>query len=200
MRRRQGSGGSRRRHQEEGCGRGQDQGRSRTAAVSGLARKALSQGCGAALQLGPNLTTYIASREEGSHDQDHRPGALFRRRRRPAMITRRLLLLTMAGCLSACDGAASIKGSVADERDAPYRDCRLELLLPDSGQVLDERPVPPEFTATFVIAPWPAVYRLRIACKESDEALTSEPKLLGREASFPSPLDLGNVRLKRRAK
>ena len=86
-----------------------------------------------------------------------------------------------------------------DERNAAHQDCRLELLTADQKQVLDYRPVPSEFVVTFVVAPRPESYRLRVACKSSDETFTSEPKLLGElKTSYDVPVDIGTVRLKRR--
>lgn len=110
-----------------------------------------------------------------------------------------LLLLTSMSACALGDGAARIKGSVMDERNVVYQDCRLELLSIDQKQVLDYRPIPSEFIVTFVVAPRPEPYRLRVACKSSDETFTSEPKVLGElKTSYDVPMDIGTVRLKRR--
>jgi hypothetical protein len=93
---------------------------------------------------------------------------------------------------------ARIAGSVTDERGVPYKECRLELLNADKRLVFDHRPISSEFKVSFVIAPGPAWYPLRIACKESDETFTTEPKELA--GTSETPLNLGNVRLKRRAR
>lgn len=94
--------------------------------------------------------------------------------------------------------AVSIKVSVRDERDAPYEECRLELLGTDH-QRLDYSPIFSDFAVAFALAPKPRLYLLRIACTGSDETFTSEPKLLGDiRTSLRVPVELGIVRLKRR--
>jgi len=94
--------------------------------------------------------------------------------------------------------AVSIEVSVRDEHDAPYEECRLELLSADH-QRLDYSPIFPEFAVAFALAPRPRLYLLRIACMGSDETFTSEPKLLGDiRTSLRVPVELGIVRLKRR--
>ena len=96
------------------------------------------------------------------------------------------------------DGAARIKASVTDERGQPYRECRIEL-LDDAKRVVADRKESGTFMTTFVLAPTPALYLLRIACEGSNQTFTSEPKLLGDpETSYRVPVDLGVIQLKRR--
>jgi len=96
------------------------------------------------------------------------------------------------------DGAARIKATVTDERGQPYRECRIEL-LDDAKRVVADRKESGTFMTTFVLAPTPALYLLRIACEGSNQTFTSEPKLLGDwETSYRVPVDLGIIQLKRR--
>jgi hypothetical protein len=96
-----------------------------------------------------------------------------------------------------------IEGSISDERGAPYRECRMELLAGERGRVLESRTISSQFAVTFVVNAHQPSVPLRISCKESDEtfeASTSAPHLLSDLLPIdPPPLDLGNVRLRRRA-
>jgi hypothetical protein len=122
------------------------------------------------------------------------------------MICRGLMLVMIAASLSGCIGMgetyARINVRVVDERGAPYRDgaCRVELLSSESRQVLDKSTIDSKLPPGFVLGVFmvPSAYRLRIACEESDETFTTEPKQL--VGTYPTPVDLGNVRLKRRTK
>ena len=112
-----------------------------------------------------------------------------------------MLVFTLAlpgGALAIFESAATIKGSVKDERGVPYQECRLELLRINDQRILDYRPISAEFFVTFVLAPQLQSYLLRIACTGSDETFITEPKLLGSIETLVNPVDLGGVRLKRR--
>jgi len=89
-----------------------------------------------------------------------------------------ILALPLFGC-GISESAATIKGTVRDERDRLYQECRLELLSTSDQLVLDYRPTSGDFSVTFVIVPERKLYLLRIACMGSDETLTTEPILLG---------------------
>ena len=104
------------------------------------------------------------------------------------------LVLRLAGL-----GAARIKAAVTDERGQIYRECRIELLNTEDEHVLADRKEFGTFITTFVLAPTPKLYLLRIACEGSDQRFTSEPKLLGNwESSYRVPVDLGIIQLRRR--
>jgi hypothetical protein len=98
------------------------------------------------------------------------------------------------------ESAAVIKGSVKDERDVPYKECRLELLTTNHER-LTYSEISSEFTEAFVLEPKEKLYLLRITCDGSDETFTSEPKLLGdMRKTFLIPVELGAVRLERQRK
>jgi hypothetical protein len=110
-----------------------------------------------------------------------------------------ILTLPLFGC-GISESAATIKGTVKDERDRLYQECRLELRDTSDQHVLDYRPTSGDFFVTFVIAPERKLYPLHIACMGSDETHTIGPILLGDMTTSLTPFDLGTIRLKRRVK
>jgi hypothetical protein len=111
------------------------------------------------------------------------------------------LALALSGCIffAPAHGYEVIKGTVEDERNAAYPDCRLEMLSVDDRRVFDYRRIDAEFRVTFAVPPLAGRFLLRIGCVGSDEAFTSEPMWLGGMASsYPAAIELGRIQLKRR--
>jgi hypothetical protein len=109
-------------------------------------------------------------------------------------------LIVSGGCTALGDGAARVKGSILDEHGKPHDECRLDLMTPDGADAISySKGVKSPFVETFVIAPGPHPYRLRITCAASDQDYTSGQVILGDlETTYRTPFDLGTVVLRRR--